>query len=510
MSQFLTFAVVAAVAFTASARPHYDDPNQFFGCLSDEVKATITGVAGNLCIPACYSNGTCPMDKPANVQGTPKCVLTSNTGEKFCAMTCDADQKQCGPKASCKKATDDSLCTFDDAPKPPSSKHWVPVDSPTFRQQAVCLAVGFTEDGVTGYAGGGTSNSGAQIIKTTDSGVTWDVIPAKQAFNIFLDVAVASEQSAVVSGVIEQEHTVDGKSFIGGGPYLCPAEDIGILPDSKEFALVGECANGNEVALSQRGAVYTAKPIPTSILNQTFQLVRFGAFPSEKTWYVSAGTFPTTPSPSPMKGNKNSTHKRVTHRVTVSEKDYSFEDHTNDVPPVDCSVDPTNCFSGAIVKTTDGGDTWTKVWENVNTGDNIYNNGIHCISETHCVAAMEGLKSQIMVTRDGGRTWKVTHEADDPASSLIAVRMLDENEVWVSGGEMKNSFAGEFWHSLDGGDTWTVESIRGLYIFSFDMVSRQSGYAVALTQASGVSLLKYRDPSKVKEEEKVQELRFIE
>ena len=48
---------------------------------------------------------------------------------------------------------------------------------------------------------------------------------------------------------------------------------------------------------------------------------------------------------------------------------------------------------------------------------------------------------------------------------------------------------------LDGGGTWTKEAIKGLYIFSFDMVSRDSGYAVALTQQSGVQLLKYRDNS---------------
>ena len=61
---------------------------------------------------------------------------------------------------------------------------------------------------------------------------------------------------------------------------------------------------------------------------------------------------------------------------------------------------------------------------------------------------------------------------------------------------MDNRFEGRFWHSLDGGDTWTKEAIKGLYyIFSFDMTSKESGYSVALTQASGVQLLKYRTNS---------------
>lgn len=57
---------------------------------------------------------------------------------------------------------------------------------------------------------------------------------------------------------------------------------------------------------------------------------------------------------------------------------------------------------------------------------------------------------------------------------------------------MSNAFEGKFLHTLDGGDTWQEEDIKGLYIFSFDLISKESGYAVALTRASGVALLKYR------------------
>eukprot|EP00040_Diaphanoeca_grandis_P032285 m.195363 g.195363 ORF g.195363 m.195363 type:complete len:522 (-) comp32565_c0_seq1:170-1735(-) len=496
MFKVVSTLVLGVFVATTSARTHYGDPNTIFGCLPDEVKATITGLAGDLCIPPCAPNGTCPQDKPVGASSMPGCVLTSSTGDKYCALVCTpADEDaQCGQHASCKQGPKDGLCTFDDIPKPPSSEHWVPVTSPTFKEQSVCLAVGFTPDGKVGYAGGGTSNSGAQIIKSVDSGATWTVEPAKQELNIFLDAVAASATNAVVTGVIEQEHTIDGVNFIGGGPFLCPAQDIGILPDSKEFALVGECAGkGNGIYLSRRGAVYTAKQIPTSVLNMTYQLVRYGAFPSETTWYVAAGTFPS--SNNNDKNGMNTTHKRVTHRVTASSKDYTFEQlrGEDDPAPVDCSVDPTNCFAGAIVKTTDGGNTWTKVWENVNTGDNIYNNGISCSSVDHCVAVVEGDSSRILVTRDGGKTWKETQNDQDKSSSLVAVKMLDENEVWVSGGELSNMFAGRFWHSLDGGDTWTLEAIKGLYIFSFDLVTRESGYAVALTQASGVELLKYRD-----------------
>ena len=82
---------------------------------------------------------------------------------------------------------------------------------------------------------------------------------------------------------------------------------------------------------------------------------------------------------------------------------------------------------------------------------------------------------------------------DDPKSSLVAVHMVDEKEGWVSGGHMTYAdFEGRYWHTLDGGMTWTKEAIKGLYMFSFDLVSATAGYSVALTMSKGVQLLKYR------------------
>jgi photosystem II stability/assembly factor-like uncharacterized protein len=161
--------------------------------------------------------------------------------------------------------------------------------------------------------------------------------------------------------------------------------------------------------------------------------------------------------------------------------------------PVNCNVDASNCFSAAISKTTNCGETWELTYNNINKGDNIYPNGIHCITDDHCVAVVEGDTCRILLTTDGGKSWSESMHDKDPACSLVSVRMLSEKEVWVSGGHMSYSdFEGRFWHSLDGGKTFTKEAIKGLYIFSFDMVSAVSGYSVALTESSGVQLLKYR------------------
>ena len=81
-------------------------------------------------------------------------------------------------------------------PKPPSSPHWAPVDSPTFQEQSVCLAVGFTTDGQTGFAGAGSNGVGAQIIKSIDGGKTWAPTPGQNAsFNIYLDASAAVSET---------------------------------------------------------------------------------------------------------------------------------------------------------------------------------------------------------------------------------------------------------------------------------------------------------------------------
>ena len=49
---------------------------------------------------------------------------------------------------------------------------------------------------------------------------------------------------------------------------------------------------------------------------------------------------------------------------------------------------------------------------------------------------VEGDSARILLTVDGGKTWTESMHDSDSASSLVAVHMLDEKEVWVSGGHM--------------------------------------------------------------------------
>eukprot|EP00943_MAST-04B_sp_MAST-4B-sp1_P008986 g8986.t1 len=373
---------------------------------------------------------------------------------------------------------------------------WEPVDSPTFENQGVVTQVGFSKDGVHGYCGGGTPSGGGQVIKTDDSGKTWEqIFPKNQSkfdLNLFLTTQVKDADHAIVAGAFYNTYTEDGgkKVNVAIDYFHSPAQGSGIIPGSEEFVIISgkeTCAGGNSLGVSKTGYDYTKIVLPDSVLNSTNFLARYGAFPTKNVWYITAGTFPGGSSAEAMKIGKEKHINKHLH-VEVNGMSLKWEEeekkrHTND-----------SGYSAGIMKTTDGGKTWAVVYKNYNTGDNIYPNGIDCYTENHCIAVLEGASARIIVTTDGGKSWKQTLMDNDPHSSLMDVKMVSDTEAWAAGGHPETgSFEGRFFHSLDGGNTWTKETFKGMYIVSLDMLSSKSGYAVALTQEqpAGIKLFKY-------------------
>jgi len=105
----------------SDANGHYGDPSA--GCMADEKAVQITGVAGDVCTPACAGT-TCPTDVPSGVTATPVCALQDPTGNKYCILECTPGQKedtQCGT-ASCKSVQGVGICTYDDTVHPERAK----------------------------------------------------------------------------------------------------------------------------------------------------------------------------------------------------------------------------------------------------------------------------------------------------------------------------------------------------------------------------------------------------
>jgi len=82
MKAVVALAAVAAVAHAL----HYEKPP----CGSDEIAGNIKGAIGTLCAPKCDAEGKCPMDVPQGTwhNATPACILSDQTGQKYCALTC--------------------------------------------------------------------------------------------------------------------------------------------------------------------------------------------------------------------------------------------------------------------------------------------------------------------------------------------------------------------------------------------------------------------------------------
>merc|ERR1711904_351587 len=68
--------------------PHYEKPP----CQEDEAQASVTGTGGAVCAPAC--DGTsCPTDVAEGVTAEASCVLSDQSGNKYCALLCDSDDQ---------------------------------------------------------------------------------------------------------------------------------------------------------------------------------------------------------------------------------------------------------------------------------------------------------------------------------------------------------------------------------------------------------------------------------
>lgn len=199
---------------------------------------------------------------------------------------------------------------------------------------------------------------------------------------------------------------------------------------------------------------------------------RYGAFPSETTWYITSGNYPGYVS-----YNSDGDYYRMSQRIRIQKR-------TNKLPPVvkfySASLRQEG-YLGAISKTTDGGLTWTKVFD---SDGQYYFNQISCFDEMNCFAVGEnGNMATVLKTSDGGINWTSKLTRKGPFS-LHGVNMVSKNEIFVSGGTVSpgpvdtQELVGLYYRSTDGGETWQLSTFNG---YGWDMDFRDGvGYAVAL------------------------------
>ena len=106
---------------------------------------------------------------------------------------------------------------------------------------------------------------------------------------------------------------------------------------------------------------------------------------------------------------------------------------------------------GVIMKTTDGGATWTRLGNSA-TIPNVELSGIGVANPQ--IFWVVGFGGVILKSTNGGQTF-VSQEAAGITADLGAVSAVDANNAWIVGGH-QDGYA-VILHTTDGGTTWTRE-----------------------------------------------------
>jgi photosystem II stability/assembly factor-like uncharacterized protein len=304
---------------------------------------------------------------------------------------------------------------------------------------------------------------GPGIYETHDYGATWTMNGPNGFLNT--DTARDSLGNEVISGI--------GGIFFSqkNGPYNKVSQDISFsqnvetLGDNSfgvsgsHFPLEGEMING--VALTT-DAGNTWSYFDTGLDPDLF-VARYAAFPSPTTWYVAQGSWISIGSSGRGWNTTDTSYWHINSRISVSTK----------TGAVTVKAAPTGDRSfGAISKTTDGGKTFTKVYDSQGA---YYMNEIDCFNTEVCMAVGENGESAIALrTEDGGKTWNTVKTKSSPAGfNLMGCKMLSEKEAWISGGTFEKGMVGYYFHTTDGGKTWTEDTL-------------EKGYSIDLSFADGV------------------------
>lgn len=171
--------------------------------------------------------------------------------------------------------------------------------------------------------------------------------------------------------------------------------------------------------------------------------------------------------------------------------------------PTPAQVQDAGEYSATITSTTNGGRTWTVLFQEQGAFEF---NSIDCSAtdSTHCCAAGNGFSSpspastepgaRIHCTTDGGKTWPRTFWAPEGGGpnnqqpvTISQVKFLDDQHIWAVGGFLVQGGGAVFVYSADGGQTWVYQAttVSGI-AYGFDMVSTTVGFATVLNTGGSV------------------------
>jgi len=212
--------------------------------------------------------------------------------------------------------------------------------------------------------------------------------------------------------------------------------------------------------------------------------VRYAAYPSETTWYVSGGSWRNEKRR--VDGQHEFSAKvRMLHGEKGSKVMFSHFDNA--------TTSEDDGYRAAVARTTDGGRTWERVF--YESAGGFYFNQIDCPSVNSCFITGEGnAPALIMATHDGGRTWQQVWQGT-PDYDLMGIEFLSDREGWACGLRLDRQnfqFITIFLHTVDGGQTWDEQTLPGFFCTDMSFVNSRLGRATALSLEGVSSTLVYR------------------
>jgi len=371
-----------------------------------------------------------------------------------------------------------------------ASKQWA-LDTAT--TATVLVGVGSTDaDSLKGIVAAASNGVGA-FVEHFD-GSSWEK-KALQAGLLLDSAATKSGKLRVVTSTAKVFFSNDsGDSYSTVENLIGTSQSANIFGVEKEsIALVGgwvtkkseniksSAGSVNGVAFSTDGGVtFSLSAVPAGS-------TRYGAFPTEDTWYVSSGMWGDDP-----KAAIKDSHAHSSRISIASDGSILLKDFEKRIPKVKAAGEPTGWF-GSVSKTTDGGKTWSVVLSTDLENDYVYFNGISCFNTLQCVVVGEGDDSTgapltvAYTTFDGGVTWEKTLTTTDVG--LIGAKFISESEVWLLGSASSRvQIFGQFWKSTNGGKSFElVQSLSNCFSIDLDMNFDGSTGLAACSSSSGSS-----------------------
>eukprot|EP01040_Poterioochromonas_malhamensis_P011786 gene11786-12859_t len=376
------------------------------------------------------------------------------------------------------------------------------------------------------FAAGVDSLRGSMIYHSKDRGQTWEAL---KSLGNNLDLAVSKDHKKICAVgnkayclTLKSEEEVDIEEL----PFRTNSRDISSIGDHG-FAVVGMFAVPG--IQTQGGVPINGVAINTNVRSPndwryydigldiaSGYFASHGAFPSETTWYVTSSAWPVQTHSKvatilsgrlnliPVENKKKvvSNNEKEGGEGKGEEEADKVKQEEKEIPQHHVNYEflnlknvGENLYAGGISKTTDGGHTWTQVFDSERK---FYLNQIHCIDEMSCVTVGEGSKSTVvLLTNDGGSTWETVLNLNGDYS-LHACQMISKTEIWVAGGMIvkdnlrrrsvgedmtDQTYVGLYYRSMNGGKTWSLKTAEG-YAYDISFYGEEVGYAAVLFRES--------------------------